>query len=77
MVLRQKELNVKRVRKEIKALLTVIPLICEENPSSDIVQELIDLVQKRIVNSSSMATELDRGRMDLERYYPFIRNLRS
>jgi hypothetical protein len=70
MVLRQKEHDVERVRKEINALLTVIPLICEENPSSNRVQETI-------VNSSSMATELDKGRMDLELYYPFIRNLRS
>jgi hypothetical protein len=32
-VLREKEQDVKRVRKEIQALLTVIPLLADDQPS--------------------------------------------
>jgi hypothetical protein len=35
-VLRQKDLDIERVRKEIQALLTVIPLLADDQPSCDV-----------------------------------------
>ena len=38
-VLRQKDLDLERVRKEIQALLIVIPLLADDQTSSDVMQE--------------------------------------
>ena len=38
-VLSQKEQEVKRVRQEVQALLVVIPLLANDQPASDIVQQ--------------------------------------
>ena len=40
-VLRQKDLDLERVRKEIQALLTVIPLLADDPPTSDVVHEVL------------------------------------
>jgi hypothetical protein len=40
-VLREKEQDLERVHEEIQALLTVIPLLADEQPSSDVMHELL------------------------------------
>jgi hypothetical protein len=68
-VLRQKGLDLERVRKEIQALLTVIPLLADEQPSSDVMNE---------APLSSSTTDVDSPDNDLaqlELYYPFVRYL--
>lgn len=67
-VLRQKERDAKRVRKEIESLLTVIPLLTEE-ASSSVVPEMIRDGNRKAAEDTSM--------LELERYYPFVRNLRK
>jgi hypothetical protein len=63
---------VERVRREIQALLMVIPLLANDQPSSDDVMPLIRLA------SSRTAAELSRHDMaDLETYYPFVRDMRE
>jgi hypothetical protein len=69
-VLSGKEQDVERVRKEIQALLTVIPLLVEDEPSSDAIYQLL--------LSSRPATDSDdKGMAQLERYYPFVKNMRT
>jgi hypothetical protein len=70
-VLCQKENDVERVRREIGALLTVIPLLADDQPYSDDVMHLVRLVSSRTVVEPS-----DDGLADLETYYPFVRHLR-
>ena len=70
-VLRQKELDVERVRREIQALLMVIPLIAGDQPSSDDVMHLI-----RWASSRAAAQRSDNDMDDLETYYPFVRHMR-
>jgi hypothetical protein len=68
-VLRQKDLDLERVRKEIQALLTVIPLLADDQPSSDVMNE---------VPLASFPTHVDPPNNDmaqLELYYPFVRHL--
>ena len=48
-VLSQKEHDVERVRREIRALLTVIPLLAADQPSSDDVMHLLLLASSRTV----------------------------
>jgi hypothetical protein len=71
-VLRQKELDVERVRREIQALLMVIPLIADDQPSSDDAMHLI-----RWASSRTVAERSDNGMADLETYYPFVRHMRE
>jgi hypothetical protein len=70
-VLCQKEKDVERVRREIRALLTVIPLLVNDNPVLEDVMSLLDL---------SLAERVDQptnnGMADLETYYPFVRHMR-
>jgi len=40
-VLREKERDLARVRREIQAVLTVIPLLADDQPSSDVVHEVL------------------------------------
>jgi hypothetical protein len=67
-VLRQKEQDVERVRREIQALLTVIPLLADDQSASD------DLMH--ILRLASAGTVVDNGIADLETYYPFVRHMR-
>jgi len=67
-VLRQKEQDVERVRREIQALLTVIPLLADDQSASD------DLMH--ILRLASAGTVVDNGMADLETYYPFVRHMR-
>lgn len=68
MVLREKERDVERVRKEVRSLLMVIPLLSEELPSTSIVHEMI-------LDSVGTAADADAGMLQLKRYYPFIQHL--
>jgi hypothetical protein len=70
-VLRQKEQDVERVRQEIRALLAVIPLLADDQPSSDDVMHQLPLPSSRTV-----AEPPDNGIADLELYYPFVRQMR-
>jgi hypothetical protein len=66
-VLRQKEVDLVRVRKEVDALRTVLPLL--DDPMQ-CVQELI--------SSRGMAQPPDdNGMAELELYFPFIKNMRQ
>ena len=69
-VLRQKEQDVERVRREIQALLMVIPLLADDEHSSDDVMDLIALATSRTVAEPS-----GNGMADLETYYPFVRHM--
>ena len=70
-VLSQKEHDVERVRREIRALLTVIPLLAADQPSSDDVMHLL-----RLASSRTVAEPSGDGMADLETYYPFVKQLR-
>jgi len=68
-VLRQKDLDLERVRKEIQALLTVIPLLADDPPSADLMNQ---------IPLDSSPTHVDPPENDmaqLELYYPFVRYL--
>ena len=68
-VLREKEKDVERVRKEIQALYTVIPLLCDDQPSSDdLMPALLLSVSRESVDSP------DKSMADLA---PFVRHLRN
>jgi uncharacterized protein YhaN len=68
-VLREKEQNVERVRKEIQALLTVIPLLAYDQRSpDDVMHELLLAVSQKSVDPP------DKGMAELE---PFVRHLRN
>lgn len=70
-VLRQKEEDLERVRKEILALRTVIPLLMDEKPSSDIIQLLKS-------EAARVADDIPKYDIDgMETYFPFIGNLRA
>jgi hypothetical protein len=70
-VLQQKEQDLERVRKEILALLTVIPLLTDEKPALDIIQFLES-------DAARVVGDLPKYDMDgMEVYFPFIRNLRD
>jgi hypothetical protein len=68
-VLHQKEQDLEKVRKEILALLTVIPLLTGDEPNFDIVQFL---------EASGVADNIPAYDMaSMETYYPFIGSLRA
>ena len=70
LVLCQKEQDLDRVRREIQGLLTVIPLLEDDQPSSDNVMHLLRCaIDKRVVES-------DNGVASLKTDYPFVRNMR-
>ena len=70
-VLRQKEQDVERVRREIQGLLRVIPLLADEQPASDDVMYLL-----RLSSAGAAAKPSANGMTDLETYYPFVRHMR-
>lgn len=71
-VLRQKEQDVERVRREIHALLIVIPLLIDNEPASDDVMHLLRLDSARLAEKPSAD---DMAAM--ETYYPWIRHMRE
>jgi hypothetical protein len=71
-VLRQKEQDAERVRQEIRALLAVIPLLADDQPSSDDVMYQLPLASSRTVAEPS-----DNDMADLEIYYPFVKHMRK
>ncbi len=78
-VLRQKENDAERVRKEIKALMIVIPLIAGV-PESDVLNVLpeSDVLNALMIDSSQRPiVPADHRLDDLKRYYPFVRHLRG
>ena len=70
-VLCQKEQDAERVRREIQALVTVIPLLADDQPSSENAMHLL-----RLASSRPFAEPSDNGMADLESYYPFVRQMR-
>ncbi len=70
-VLCQKEQDAERVRREIQALLTVIPLLADDQPSPGDVMHLLPLASSR-----TFAEPSGNGMADLETYYPFVKQLR-
>ena len=71
-VLRQKEQDAERVRQEIRTLLAVIPLLADDQASSDDIMHQLPLASSRTVAGPS-----DNGMADLEVYYPFVRQMRK
>lgn len=69
-VLREKEREVDRVREEVQALRTVIPLLADDRPPSDVVHEL------QIACSRTPPDPSEDDMAQLELYYPFVRRLR-
>lgn len=70
-VLRQKMEDVERVRREIQALLTVVPLLADdESPSNDVAALM------RLASLRTFEGPAGNGMADLESYYPFVRNMR-
>lgn len=69
-VLYRKEQDLERVRKEVQALLAVIPLLEDDQLSPDAVYEML-------VSSPMSADSVNKGMDDLERYYPFVRKLQK
>ena len=68
-VLRQKEQSLERVRKEILALRTAIPLLTDDKPGVDLIQFL---------ESDSVRVDIPKYDIDsMETYFPFIANLRA
>ena len=68
-VLREKEQDLARVRREIQAVLTVIPLLVDDPPTSDVVHEVLLACSRAPVNLP------DNDMAQLEIYYPFVRHL--
>jgi hypothetical protein len=66
-VLRQKEQDMERVRREVHALLAVIPLLADDQPSDDLAL---------LASSRTAAEPYGNGMADLETYYPFVRHMR-
>lgn len=71
-VLRQKELDVERVRREIQALLIVIPLLRDNEPAADDAMHLLRLDATRLARKPT-ADDIAA----LETYYPWIRHMRE
>ena len=68
-ILREKEQDLERVRKEVQALLTVSPLLADDPPSSDVMNEL------PLAPSPTHVDPPDNDMAQLELYYPFVRYL--
>ena len=68
-VLRQKDLDLERVRKEIQALLIVIPLLADDQPSSNVMQEVLSAFSHTMDPPENEIAQL-------ELYYPFVTQLR-
>jgi len=73
LVLRQKEQDIERVRREIQALLIVIPLLRDNEPAADDVMHLLRLDAARFARGKPTADDMAA----LETYYPWIRHMRE
>jgi hypothetical protein len=69
-VLREKEQDLARVRREIQALLTVIPLLEDDQTSSEVMHKALSALSRAPVDLP------DNDMAQLEIYYPFVRHLR-
>jgi len=67
--LREKEEDLARVRRETQAVLTVIPLLLDDPPTSDVVHEVL------LVSFQAPVNLPDNDAAQLEIYYPFVRYL--
>jgi len=72
LVLRQKEHDMERVRREIQALLIVIPLLRDNEPGADDVMHLLRLDAARLARKPT-ADDMAA----LETYYPWIRHMQE
>lgn len=70
-VLRQKEEDVERVRREIRALLIVIPLLADDQRSPGAED------QPQSASSRTKMDDSSKSMRDLETYYPFTRYVDS
>jgi hypothetical protein len=68
-ILRQKEQDIARVRKEIQALLVVIPLLADADLSWD------ELKVQLVESSQRLPASATNGMAELELYFPFVKNL--
>jgi hypothetical protein len=68
-VLHEKEQDLARVRREIQAVLTVIPLLVDDPPTSDVVHEVL------LAFSPTSADPSGNDMAQLEIYYPFVKHL--
>jgi len=68
-VLRHKGLDLERVRTEIQALLTVIPLLADDPPSADAMNQV------PVASCPTPVDPPDNDMAQLELYYPFVRYL--
>jgi hypothetical protein len=69
-LLRQKEQDIARVRLEIQALLTVIPLLVDTESAWD------ELTAQLASSCPDDPTLSKNGMAGLELFYPFVKNLR-
>jgi hypothetical protein len=67
----QKEKDLERVRHEVQALLTAIPLLADEDP---VVEDVMS--QLGLSLSERLQQPADNGMADLQTYYPFVRHMR-
>lgn len=65
-VLRAKERDLERVRREIQLLRAVIPLLADEQPASDVMQEAPAASSRTPLNPSG------RDNAEQERYHTFV-----
>jgi len=68
-VLAQKERQLERVRREIAALVRVIPLLEEKEPAAPAAIPRMEKTRAACRNTTESA---DRGMAELETYYPFV-----
>ena len=66
-VLRQKDLDLERVRKEVQALLTVIPMLADDSASSEVINPV------PLASCPNAVDPPDNDMAQLELYYPFVR----
>jgi hypothetical protein len=71
-VLHQKEQDAERVRQEVRALLVVIPLLADDQSSSNDVMHQLSLTSTQM-----MAEPSDKGMADLEIYFPWVSRMRT
>ena len=77
-VLRQKEQDIARVRREMQALLAVIPLLADDLPASELpASEEDERNLLSMVSALSAAESSPLGTADLETYYPFVKHMRQ
>jgi hypothetical protein len=77
-VLRQKEQDIVRVRREMQALLAVIPMLADDQSASELPASEED--QRNLlsmVSAQSVAEPAPNDLADLETYYPFVKHIRQ